>query len=320
MKHKILLACTLMGFTLSSCYYDPYATNVSYSAGFSNGGGFGSSVFVSTGDPRWAYDPSLYCYFDRTRRCYYDPFLSGYYPVGYIPVGIRGCPHPYGWSGSGICPYPRSVNSRFISHYDQRLSNYSSAEFHWARRVSASGSARWLGNNERERLYERASAANQPSRVSGWMDGRGLSGQQNTLRQDPSPSFRNSYNERAFPSRSSSVRESAPRIEQRPAPGGLFGGLERVNQTSNASGLRQVREQAPRTIERAAPRESRSAPRDEGYSSPSQSSSGFRGGLERSNGSSSGSSRGFGGGGSPGGGGSGFGGGNSSGGGLRSFR
>ena len=294
MKHKLLLACSTLSLALSSCYYDPYATNVSYSVGFSSGGGFGSSVFVSTGDPRWAYDPTLYCYFDRTRRCYYDPFLFGYYPVGYIPVGIRGCPHPYGWSGSGICPYPRSVNSRYLSRYDQRLSNYASAEYHWARRVSASGSPRWLGSSERERLYERASAVNQPSRVSGWMDSRGLSGQQSSLRQQPSSTFFNnesrSFNTRSSAMRSPSVRESAPRIEQRPAPGGMFGGLERTRSTSvgngGASGLRQVRQTPAPPVQRSTSRESRYTPREES-SERESSSSGMRGGLERYSGSSS---------------------------------
>jgi hypothetical protein len=290
MKNKLLLAGSLLSLALSSCYYDPFHTNIAYGQSFSSGGGYSSSIFVSTGDPRWAYDPSIYCYFDRTRNCYYDPFLYGYYPVGYVPIGIRGCPHPYGWSGSGICPSPRSINTRYLSRYDQRLSNYASAEYHWARRVSASGSSRWLGSSERERLYERASAANQPSRVIGFMDGRGLSGQQNSLSQQPNSTFFNN-DSRGFSSRSSSIasptfrspsiRETTSRSQPRPAPGGIFGGLERSTSGSSSSGLRQTRQTYSPPAERSAPRESSYTPREES-SSRESSSSGMRGSLERS--------------------------------------
>lgn len=286
MKKKLLFACSLLGLSLSSCYMDPYASNVGYSVGYSNfsGGGFGgfsSSVFVSTGDPRWAYDPSLYCYFDLQRRCYYDPFLFGYYPVGYVPVALRGCPHPYGWGGSGLCPAPRSINVRTLSRYDQRLSNYAAAEYHWARRVTASGSPRWLGSSERERLYERAAAPNQPSRVDGWMNGRGLSGSnQSSFRQNTSPSFFSSSRSTPPPAPTFSSR-----AEQSPSRGGLFGGLERSRQSRlSSSELRQLSQPNTPRVESFTPsRQTTSTPQSSGIS-------GMRGSLSRDRSSSSSSS------------------------------
>ena len=85
MKKKLLLwAATLIAAAaFTSCAYDPYYAggyhtpdgyydpgygygySGGYGVGYGNDGrGFSTSVFVSTGDPRWGYDPNCYCYYD----------------------------------------------------------------------------------------------------------------------------------------------------------------------------------------------------------------------------------------------------------------
>jgi len=68
-------AAVSLAFT--SCYYDPYSTTTSvggsYSSGYGDGYGYGgsgfsTSVFVSTGNPQWGYDPYCYSYYDYRRR------------------------------------------------------------------------------------------------------------------------------------------------------------------------------------------------------------------------------------------------------------
>jgi hypothetical protein len=115
---------------LTSCYYDPYFTSVSatYGTGYSSGyhgSGYSSSVYISTGDPEWGYDPHLYSYYNYRRRCYYDPYLNGFYPVGYRPPVFAGCVHPHGWRpGSSYCPPPRRVSNITIVNYRNRESSY----------------------------------------------------------------------------------------------------------------------------------------------------------------------------------------------------
>ncbi|GAA5120064.1 hypothetical protein JIN84_20920 [Luteolibacter yonseiensis] len=138
-----LAALTALAST--SCYYDPYATTTvggSYSSGgYGDGYGYGgssfsTSVFVSTGDPRWGYDPYCYSYYDYSRRCYYDPYLNGYYPVGYRPPVVYGVPHPGGWRpGHGYCPPPRYVSHGYISDYRNREGRYRNSNYKWAREV-----------------------------------------------------------------------------------------------------------------------------------------------------------------------------------------
>ncbi|MEY3898077.1 MAG: hypothetical protein RLZZ214_3598 [Verrucomicrobiota bacterium] len=121
----------------SSCAYDPYygSTTVggSYTSGYGGdyygngygGGGASTSVFIATGNPRWGYDPSCYSYYDYTRRSYYDPYLNGYYPVGYRPPVVYGVSHPYGWSpGSRYCRPPGHVSNVTITNYRNRESIY----------------------------------------------------------------------------------------------------------------------------------------------------------------------------------------------------
>jgi len=131
----------------SSCAYDPYYTSVggSYSSGYGSGYGYGhgyggsgfsTSIFVSTGDPRWGYDPYSYSYYDYRTRRYYDPYLYGYYPIGYRPPIVYGVPHPYGWRpGSGYCPPPRTVRNVTVVNYRDRESAYRKTNHKWANQV-----------------------------------------------------------------------------------------------------------------------------------------------------------------------------------------
>lgn len=124
---------------LNSCAYDPnyVSTSVgsSYSSGYGPGYGYGgnsfsSSVFVSTGNPRWGYDPGCYSYYDYTRRAYYDPYLNGYYPIGYRPPVVYGISHPYGWRpGLDYCQPPRRVTNVTISNYTSREDSYRRAGY-----------------------------------------------------------------------------------------------------------------------------------------------------------------------------------------------
>lgn len=136
-------AVVALGFT--SCAYDPYYSSTSvggsYSSGYGQGYGYGgssfsTSVFVGTGDSRWGYDPTCYSYYDYRRRAYYDPYLYGYYPVGYRPPVVYGVPHPYGWRpGSGYCRPPSRVSNVTVVNYRHRESAYRSSDYKWARQV-----------------------------------------------------------------------------------------------------------------------------------------------------------------------------------------
>lgn len=138
---------TAAAFAFSSCTYDPYYSSVggSYSSGYSSGYGegygyggsnFSTSLFVTTGDPRWGYDPNCYSYYDYHTHRYYDPYLYGYYPVGYRPVVVYGTPHPYGWRpGGGYCPPPRTVRNVTVVNYRNRESAYRNSNYSWAKKV-----------------------------------------------------------------------------------------------------------------------------------------------------------------------------------------
>jgi hypothetical protein len=132
-----------VSLAISSCAYDPYYSSVggSYSTGYGDGYGYGgsnfsTSFFVSTGDPRWGYDPYTYCYYDYRSRRYYDPYLYGYYPIGYRPYALYGVPHPHGWRpGSRYCPPPRTVRDVTVVNYRNRESAYRNTDYSWARQV-----------------------------------------------------------------------------------------------------------------------------------------------------------------------------------------
>ena len=131
------LAPASVALFLASCSYDPYAYGSGYyGGGYSGTSSFYGSVFVSTSDPYWGYDPYRYCYYNYRRRCYYDPWLNWYYPSGYLPRPIAGCPHPYGWRpGHGVCPAPRNPSHRFHDGRTDRLVALRSSNHSWARNV-----------------------------------------------------------------------------------------------------------------------------------------------------------------------------------------
>ena len=131
-----LLAAALpavSALSLVSCAFDPYGFAPAGGPGY---GSYSGSVFVSTGDARWGYDPYRYCYYDYGRRCYYDPYLGGYYPVGFLPPPLVGCPHPGGWiPGHGLCPPPHGFNDRWLDRYHDRLGAIKASNYEWASRV-----------------------------------------------------------------------------------------------------------------------------------------------------------------------------------------
>jgi hypothetical protein len=144
----------LAALALSSCAYTPYDSyyEPSYSVGYGEGYGYGgrsfsTSLFISTGDSRWGYDPGCHSYYDYHRRSYYDPYLHGYYPVGYRPVFVYGAPHPYGWSpGRNTIRPPSRVTNITISNYRDRKSSYRSSNYSWSRQVE-----------QRSNTYDRSS-------------------------------------------------------------------------------------------------------------------------------------------------------------------
>jgi hypothetical protein len=132
-----IVAVVVTATALTSCYYDPYFTSVgttyggTYSSGHYGGGSrYSSSVFISTGNPEWGYDPHCYSYYNYRRGCYYDPYLNGFYPVGYRPPVFAGCVHPHGWRpGARYCPPPRRVSNITIVNYRNRESAYRRAGY-----------------------------------------------------------------------------------------------------------------------------------------------------------------------------------------------
>lgn len=138
-----LAGVVFAALAFTSCYYDPYysgsSVSGSYSSGYGDGYGYGgssfnTSVFVSTGNPRWGYDPYNYSYYDYSSRRYYDPYLDGYYPIGYRPPVVYGVPHPYGYR-NGYCPPPRRVHSGYVSNYRNREVAYRNSRYGWAKQV-----------------------------------------------------------------------------------------------------------------------------------------------------------------------------------------
>ena len=201
MKNSLLLTTVAVSLVLSSCYVPPYyggsaSYSDTYNSGYSSyGGGYSTSVFISTGDPRWSYDPYRYCYYDRYRRSYYDPYLYGYYPVGYLPIPVRGVPHPRNWHGSGHCPPPTIVKVHNLDHYNDRVHNYSNTKNNWSHQVSGGGSSSWMSASQRNQLHVRASQNTQnPSTqpVQGSLlngGGRKPSNQSSQPNNDNGPSF-----------------------------------------------------------------------------------------------------------------------------------
>ena len=180
-------AGVLASLALSSCYYDPNYTSTSVGASYSSGygqgygyggSGFSTSVFVSTGDPQWGYDPYCYSYYDYRRRAYYDPYLNGYYPVGYRPPVVYGVPHPYGWRrGSGYIRPPVYVKNVRISNYQNRAQRYQGTSYGWAKQV------------RQQPVGRGRTVDSHPSRSSG---GGNYSNQGGSTRKSQQPSYNRS--------------------------------------------------------------------------------------------------------------------------------
>ncbi len=175
-------AAVSLGFT--SCYYDPaygstsvgasYSTGGNYNNGYGDGYGYGgsgfsTSVFVSTGNPQWGYDPHCHSYYDYRRRCYYDPYLNGYYPLGYRPAVVYGVPHPHGWrSGGGYIRPPVYVQNVTVRNYQNRAVAYQGTNYGWAKQVRQQPvtQGRVIGNKQQQN-YNGNNKQNNATRPSG---------------------------------------------------------------------------------------------------------------------------------------------------------
>jgi hypothetical protein len=159
-NRAIAAAGAVVALVLSSCAYDPYYSSVS---------GFSTSLFVSTGDSRWGYDPHCYSYYDYHRRCYYDPYLNGYYPIGYRPPVVYGVPHPYGYR-HGYCPPPRYYSNVTVVNYRNREAAYRNTNYGWARQVRQQPSRQRIEDQHPVRggsYYGRPDNASRPGNSSG---------------------------------------------------------------------------------------------------------------------------------------------------------
>lgn len=171
----------VVAFGFTSCAYDPYYSSSaggSYSSGYGEGYGYGgssfsTSLFVSTGDPRWGYDPNCYSYYDYSRNCYYDPYLNGYYPRGYRPPVVYGVPHPNGWHpGGGYMRPPGHVTNVTVNNYHDREGRYRNSSYGWAKQVrqqprpqdqrSSQGSSGRNSNYQNPSQYNRQNTGARP--------------------------------------------------------------------------------------------------------------------------------------------------------------
>lgn len=237
----------MVALAFASCAYDPYYGS-SYSVGYGEGYGYGgssfsTSVFVSTGNPQWGYDPDCHSYYDYQRRCYYDPYLYGYYPVGYRPVVVYGAPHPYGWSpGRTYISPPSRVTNVTINNYRDRESAYRNSNYSWARQVQS-----------RPSNYDRPPEPRQSSSVFG--------GQHPTARASSSG---NSYYQTA--SNSQSMREGQGRYSAPQANQPSWGAQPQQQSHSRSSRFGQTSEM------QSAPQ-----PRPETQAPPAQQATSFGG-------------------------------------------
>lgn len=227
--YRALLLGAVTGISalvISSCAYDPYYSGSSYSSGYGDGYGYGSSnfstsFFVRTGNPRWGYDPYAGCYYDYTRRSYYDPYLYGYYPKGYRPRYISGAPHPHGWSRgrSSIAP-PSRIRSYNLTNYQNRGERYRSLGRDWSRNVTISNRGR-----DQRPTYGRDQRNHSGSEQRSNFFGNRGSDQNRTNRVNQgSYQGRSSYDR----NRDSNQRTVAPRS------GSTRGGFDRGNTTTRA--------------------------------------------------------------------------------------
>lgn len=229
---RFSVAAVTAGSALSvvSCAYDPYAPSY-YGGGYGYSGGSSfSATFVSTGDSRWGYDPDRYCYYDYTRRAYYDPYLYGYYPVGYLPPRLYGVPHPHGWRpGRTYCPPPRNVRFNTISNYQNRVNLLQRRNYGWANHVRVRDRG---GFNPRGAPAPNRNFGNQPNRPDnrpGFQQGPGFQNRPDSpgRPQFGNPGFQNRptsprpgfFNNRPESPRPQPTRPSTPPRAGRPQPG-----------------------------------------------------------------------------------------------------
>lgn len=204
-KNLRLLILTAVGAVVStaftSCYYDPNYSSAtvggSYSSGYGDGYGYGgsgfsTSVFVSTGNPQWGYDPNCYSYYDYRRRCYYDPYLNGYYPVGYRPPVVYGVPHPYGWrAGGGYIRPPVYVSNVTVNNYRNRATLYQNTKYGWAKQVrqQPANQGRVVGSHSSGNSGNSNARPNTGTRPSGSYN-KPNSGSSQATRQSTKPGLR----------------------------------------------------------------------------------------------------------------------------------
>lgn len=227
MKNKTRLFGGLIvgvaALAFSSCAYDPYysggssytTTSVGYGHGYGYGGSnFSTSVFVSTGSPRWGYDPYCGAYYDYTRRSYYDPYLYAYYPVGYRPAYIRGAPHPHGWryGQSRIAP-PSRVTNVTVNNYRNREHAYRNLDRSWSREVRAEPPAR-------PGSYGRGGARGQDPRAGQHQHSQGRTGQHSAPQQRDRSGFGSNQwtNTRPEPAPVQTQRDTRGRRDVTPQP------------------------------------------------------------------------------------------------------
>ena len=218
LRHWVAAAVgTAAAFAFSSCAYDPYYSSVggSYSSGYGEGYGYGgsnfsTSLFVTTGDPRWGYDPYCYSYYDYRSRRYYDPYLNGYYPIGYRPPIVYGAPHPYGWRpGRGYCPPPRTVRNITVVNYRDRESAYRNSNYSWSRQVRQRPAPQYRQQELRRdhNSYARPDTRTRQSSDNSWL---------NPQPRQSSESFSRQRQDRHSSSQSPEPRSSGRRASQLP--------------------------------------------------------------------------------------------------------
>ena len=260
---------TAMGVVIAlattSCYYDPnYMVGGSYGAEYGEGHGYGgsgfsTSLFISTGDPRWGYDPYCYSYYDYHRRCYYDPYLHGYYPMGYRPVVVVGVPHPYGYNRS-YCPPPARVSYITLSNYQNREHAYRNSNYSWAPQVRPyHGSPNRQADNQHAAPYSRS----QPPSPQPAYPNSGHAGYSSNRGQAPAPMNPSGMSGGSTPNEGWRNRTNP----SRPVPAGSYSAPPRPSPQVNPSQPAHTR--APYAAQpQAAPRVETSRPMPESRREP----------------------------------------------------
>lgn len=210
----------------ASCAYDPYysETSIGYGDGYGYGhSSFSTSVFVSTGSSRWGYDPHVNCYYDYNRRAYYDPFLYGYYPVGYRPPYIHGAPRPHGWRNN-YCPPPSRIRNTTLSGYRDRESLYRRSNHSWSKQIrGASRGSQFQPRPDNRPRVDQSRPNARPTPAFG-QGGRGRQGSPPLARPDSRTDTRSNRNftppqrRETVPNRTPGFDRNSNRGIDRPSP------------------------------------------------------------------------------------------------------